>query len=141
MDKIIIKGRGAYEGVMEGEALVLPDSVQGWAGLDERIGIIIEEANSKCGAYIGGKILILPCAKGSNGWASHFYSASVAGHKPTAWVIEKLDSRCAACIVELGIPAVVETEVEACKIIRDGDLIRVDGNTGTVEILKRADET
>lgn len=29
MEKNIIKGRGAYEGVMEGEALVLPDSVQG----------------------------------------------------------------------------------------------------------------
>lgn len=88
MENTMIKGRGAYEGVMEGEALVLPDSVQGWAGLDEKTGIIIEEANSKFGAYIGGKILILPCAKGSNGWASHFYSASVAGHKPIAWVIE-----------------------------------------------------
>ena len=31
MENRIIKGRGAYEGVMEGEALVLPDSVQGWA--------------------------------------------------------------------------------------------------------------
>ena len=139
MENRIIKVRGAYEGVMEGEALVLPDSVQGCAGLDEKTGIIIEEANSKFGAYIGGKILILPCAKGSNGWASHFYSASVAGHKPTAWVIEKLDSRCAACIVELGIPTVVETEEEACKIIHDGDYIRVDGNKGIVEILKRAE--
>ena len=35
MENTMIKGRGAYEGVMEGEALVLPDSVQGWAGLDE----------------------------------------------------------------------------------------------------------
>ena len=63
----------------------------------------------------------------------------MAGHKPIAWVIEKLDSRCAACIVELGIPAVVETETEACKIIHDGDYIRVDGNKGTIEILKRAE--
>ena len=94
------------------------------SGLDEKTGIIIEEANSEFGAYIGGKILILPCAKGSNGWASHFYSASVAGHKPIACVIEKLDSRCAACIVELGIPSVVETETEACKIRHDGDYIR-----------------
>ena len=42
MENTMIKGRGAYEGVMEGEALVLPDSVQGWAGLDEKTGIIIE---------------------------------------------------------------------------------------------------
>ena len=139
MENIVIHGRGAYNGVMEGEALVLPDSVQGWAGLDERTGIIIEEANCKHGAYIGGKILVLPCAKGSNGWASHFYSAKVAGHTPTAWVIQKLDSRCAACIVELGIPAVVETDCDVCSVIHDGDLIRVDGTNGTVEILKRAE--
>lgn len=136
----IIKGRGAYEGVMEGEALVLPESVQGWAGLDEKTGKIIEEANSKCGAYVGGKIIILPGAKGSNGWASHWNSAAEAGHKPLAWVIERLDSRCAAYIVELGIPTVVETETEACKVIRDGDLVRVDGDKGLVTILKRAGE-
>ncbi len=139
MEKTILTGRGAYNGVAEGEALVLPDSVQGWAGLDEKTGIIIEEANSKCGAYIGGKILILPCAKGSNGWASHFYSAKVAGHVPVAWVIQKLDSRCAACIVELGIPAVVETEENPFDCIHDGDWIRVDGTHGTVEILKKAE--
>lgn len=138
MENTIIKGRAAYDGIIEGEALVLPESVQGWAGLDERTGIIIEAANSKCGAYIGDKILVLPCAKGSNGWASHFYSAKRAGHCPRAWVIEKLDSRCATCIVELAIPTVVETECNPCKVIHDGDLIRVDGTNGIVEILKRA---
>ena len=140
MEKTIIKGRGAYNGVIEGEALVLPDSVQGWAGLDEKTGIIIEEANSKFGEYIGGKILVLPCAKGSNGWASHFYSAKVAGHCPIAWVIQKLDSRCAACIVELAIPAVVETDCDPCQVIHDGDWIRVDGTNGIVEILRRSQE-
>lgn len=135
----IIKGRGAYEGVIEGEALVLPDSVQGWAGLDEKTGKIIEEANCKCGAYVGGKIIILPGAKGSNGWASHWHSAAQAGHKPLGWVIEKLDSRCAACIVELAIPTVVETEVEACKVIHDGDYVRVDGDNGIITILKRSE--
>lgn len=137
MEEIILRGRGAYNGVIEGEALVLPDSVQGWAGLDEKTGIIIEEANCKHGAYIGGKILVLPCAKGSNGWASHFYSAKVAGHCPTAWIIQKLDSRCAACIVELGIPAVVETTVDPFEVIHDGDIIRVDGTNGIVTMVKR----
>lgn len=71
------------------------------------------------------------------GCASYFYSVSVAGHKPTAWVIEKLNPSCAVCILERGILAVVETE--ACKIIHDGGYIRVDGSKGTAEILKRAD--
>ena len=141
MSTDVVKGRGAYNGVAEGEALMLPDSVQGWAGLDERSGTIIEEANSKHGEYIGGKILVLPCAKGSNGWASHFYSAKVAGHCPTAWVIQKLDSRSAACIVELGIPAVVETETNPFEVIHDGDWVRVNGTNGEITVLRRAEES
>ena len=139
MDKIEIKGRGVYEGVAEGEAMVCPESVQGWAGIEERTGKIVEKGHSHEGEAIDGKILILPCAKGSMGWPSHFHSAKVAGHCPAAWVISKLDSRSAAAIVELAIPAVVETEVDPCVEIHNGDWLRVDGTNGIIEILKRAD--
>ena len=39
---------------------------------------------------------------------------------------------------EYGIPAVVGTW-NATNSIRDGDIIRVDGNVGLVEVLRRAD--
>ena len=92
MEKIIVTGRGVYDGVVEAEAMVCPESIQGWAGVEEKTGIIIEKGHSHEGEQIDGKVLIMPCAKGSNGWASHFHSAKVAGHVPAAWVFEKLDS-------------------------------------------------
>ena len=39
---------------------------------------------------------------------------------------------------EMGIPCVINTK-NARRSIRTGDLIRVDGNRGVVEVLKRAD--
>lgn len=40
---------------------------------------------------------------------------------------------------ELGIPCVVDTRI-ATMALRTGDLCRIDGSTGTIEILQRADE-
>ena len=138
METIKIYGRGVLNGVAEGEAMVCHESIQGWAGVDEKTGKIIEKGHSHEGECIDGKILVLPCAKGSNGWGSHFHSAMVAGHVAAGWVFEKLDSRCASAIVELNIPAVVDTEGEpVCDVIKNGDIVRVDGTKGVIEILSR----
>ena len=140
METIKIYGRGVLDGVAEGEAMVCPESIQGWAGVDEKTGKIIEKGHSHEGETIDGKVLVLPCAKGSNGWGSHFHSAMVAGHKPAAWIFEKLDSRSASAIVELSIPAVVETKGEPpCDVIKNGDIVRVDGTNGIIEIIKRCE--
>ena len=45
MAKIIIKGRGVIAGIVEGEALVCPKSITGWAGIDPETGIIKEHGN------------------------------------------------------------------------------------------------
>jgi pyruvate,water dikinase len=39
---------------------------------------------------------------------------------------------------ECGIPCVIGTD-NGTAVLRTGDFVRVDGNKGTVEILKRAD--
>ena len=93
MEKIIIKGRGAVKGIVKGEALVCPESIQGWAGVDDHTGKIIEKGHSQEGVCISEKILVLPCSKGSNGWSCHFHSAMVKGFKPAGWLFSKMDSR------------------------------------------------
>lgn len=137
-EKII--GRGAYGGVAEGIALVVPDSIQGWAGIDDRTGIIIERDNSHTGECIHGKILVLPCAKGSNGWSSHFHAAKVCGISPVGWIFTKMDSRCGVGATVMKIPTVADfTDVNPCEFIHDGDYVRINGQTGEVEILHRAE--
>ncbi len=133
--KIIIQGRGAYEGVVEGEALVCPESIQGWAGVDDKTGRIIERGHSQEGQCIDGKILVLPCSKGSNGWSSHFHSAAVENYIPKGWLFTKIDSRVGVAAAVLKIPTICDFEdVDPCAVIHTGDHIRMDGTTGIVEI-------
>ncbi len=49
LNKIIIKGRGAVGGIAKGEALVCKESIQGWAGIDDATGVIIEKGHSQEG--------------------------------------------------------------------------------------------
>lgn len=137
--KIIIKGRSGIKGIAEGEALVCEESIQGWAGVDDKTGVIIEKGHSEEGKSIDGRILVLPCSKGSNGWSCHFNSAQVNGIKPAGWIFTKLDSRAGVAAVVLDIPTVsdFDEDIDLFDIIETGDWIKVDGNTGEVEITKK----
>lgn len=139
MEKIIIKGRSAVKGIAEGEALVCEDSIQGWAGVDDHTGVIIEKGHKHEGECIADKILVLPCSKGSNGWSSHFHSAKVNGYKPKGWVITKLDSRAGVAAVVIGVPMVcdLENDIDPCEVIKSGDWVKVDGDNGLIEITRK----
>ena len=85
MKQIKIKGRPAYPGKAAGEAIVCPHSIQGWAGVSEETGCIIEVGHPERGKSIKGKILVIPYGKGSTGWSGHFHSAAVAGFSPVGF--------------------------------------------------------
>ena len=94
MEQIRLKGRPAYPGKAAGEAIVCPNSIQGWAGVSDETGCIIEEGHPEKGKCIKGKILVIPYGKGSTGWSGHFHSAAVAGFSPAGWLFSNIDSRC-----------------------------------------------
>lgn len=138
MKKITIHGRGAYPGAACGEALVCPESIQGWAGVDDHTGCIIEKGHSQEGKCIDGKILVLPCSKGSNGWSCHFHSAMVGGFRPAGWLFSKLDSRAGVAAVVVGVPMVTDfpPETDLFTLIDTGDWVEINGDTGEVTITK-----
>ena len=139
MNRITIKGRGGIGGIGVGKALVCPESIQGWAGVDDHTGIIIEKGHSQEGQCIDGKILVLPCSKGSNGWSCHFHAAAVKGFKPAGWIFTKIDSRCGVAAVVLDIPVVSDfpEDVDLFSIIQTGDRVTVNADTGEVIIEKQ----
>lgn len=139
MKKTILHGRGVMSGSVTGEALVCPNSIQGWLGLSTG-GVIIEAGHPEEGKSIDGKILIMPASRGSNGWASHFVEASIEGHVPLAWAFTNVDTKCASAIVALEVPAIVDfpPEEDPCKFLKTGDRIRLDGDAGTIEVLGKA---
>jgi pyruvate,water dikinase len=77
-----------------------------------------------------GEVLVAPTTDPS--WASiMFVSAALVVD------IGSVLSHAAVVARELGLPCVVNTRV-GTRVLRDGDLVRVDGTAGTVEILRRA---
>jgi hypothetical protein len=56
-------------------------------------------------------------------------------HMPAVWEGQPQASGAAR---ELGIPCVVNTKTGS-KVLRTGDIVRVEGTSGQVQILKRAD--
>lgn len=138
MEKITIKGRPAYPGKACGEAIVCPNSIQGWAGVSDVTGCIIEEGHPEKGKCIKDKILVIPYGKGSTGRSGHFHSAAVAGFSPAGWIFSNIDSRCGVAASALEIPAVADfTDVDVFEVISTGDWIELDGTTGEVIITKK----
>ena len=131
----VYKGRGAIPGVVEGIAMVRRETIQGWAGVDENTGMIVEKGHPFEGMSISGNILVLSGGKGSNGWSCHFHSARVRGIGPAGFVFPKMDSRTGVAAVVTGVPTVTDLEVDPFVAIKTGDRICIDGTNGTVEIL------
>ncbi len=135
-DKKIFNGRGALSGIVEAEAIVCPESIAGWNGVCDVTGEIIERYHSQRGKTIKGKILVLPCSKGSNGWSCHFHAAKINGCGPAGWIFTQIDSSAGVAVAVLDIPTIVGLkEGDPCILIKTGDLIRIDGDKGMVEIL------
>ncbi|MCF7936126.1 MAG: DUF126 domain-containing protein [Synergistales bacterium] len=140
MTVIRLQGRGAVGGVAEGPAMVSRAAIQGWSGVDDRTGLVIERGHPFEGRSIQGSVLVLSGGKGSNGWSCHFHAAKVAGIGPAAFVFPGMDSRTAVAAVVTWVPVVTDLEEDPFEIIRTGDRVRVDGDRGVVEILRSVDE-
>jgi predicted aconitase with swiveling domain len=136
---VIIRGRGAVAGTAEGEALVCPQGITGWGGIEPSTGVIKEYGNENRGESISGKILVLPGSKGSNGWSCYFNAARIAGHSPRAWIFTRIDSSAGVAATLLSIPTVVDfpADEDPCRLIQSGDWVKVDGDSGEIHVTRR----
>ena len=103
-----LKGLAASRGMAEGRVRILRDP-------------------SHAADFEPGEVLVVAAA--DTGWAPLFLAAS--------GVVTELGgplSHAAIILREYGVPAVVNV-TNATRSLRDGDLVRIDGDAGTVEIL------
>ena len=92
---ITLHGRTVVPGYAEGEALVSPEPVSGWGGIDPATGRIIEPRHALHGVAFTGKVLVFPSAKGSSGWSGFFQSTRLLGTAPVAMVITRISTKSA----------------------------------------------
>lgn len=133
-----LRGRGIVGGVVEAEALVTRDPISGFGGIDVATGTVIEPRHELFGVCFTGKVLVFPGAKGSSGWSGFFQSTRLMGTAPAAMVFNVITTKAVLGAIVTRIPTVVEASPDPLDAVRTGDLLRVDGDSGVVTVLRRA---
>jgi predicted aconitase with swiveling domain len=135
---IVLCGRKVVGGIAEGEALVTRDTISGWGGVNPMQGTVIETRHELRGQSFKDKVLVFPGAKGSSGWSVVFHTARLAGTAPKAMVFNEMTTKVALGAVVMRVPSVTDLDRDPLDVIETGDWVVVNGDTGTVEVRKRA---
>ncbi len=138
MTGLSLTGRGIVGGVVEAEALVTRDPISGFGGIDVATGTVIEPRHELLGVCFTGKVLVFPGAKGSSGWSGFFQSTRLMGTAPAAMVFNVVTTKAVLGAIVTRVPTVVAASPDPLEAIRTGDTVRVDGDDGTVTIVKLA---
>jgi predicted aconitase with swiveling domain len=136
--KIILRGRKVVGGLAEGEALVTRDTISGWGGIDPMTGTVIETHHQLRGVSFKDKVLVFPGAKGSSGWSAAFHLARIAGAAPKAMVFNVMNTKIALGAVVTRAPSVTDFDQDPLNVIETGDWVKVDGDRGIVEVIKKS---
>jgi len=134
--KLVLHGRSVVPGIAGGEALVSPEPISGWGGIDPAKGTIIERRHALYGACFTGKILVFPSAKGSSGWAGFFQATRLQGTAPLGMVIARISAKSALGAVVTRVPTLTDLDDDPCLVIATGDHVRIDADSGYLEVYK-----
>ena len=126
-----MKGRMISPGKVEGEAIVSPDPIGFYGGIDAKTGIVIEKGHPLEGKCVTDKILVFPCGKGSTVGSYVIYGLKKNGVAPKGIVNKETETIVATGVILAGIPCVDQIDIEK---IKDGDTVLLDADNGSVEI-------
>ena len=141
--RVKVKVRPIAGGVVEGEALVSLKAFGWLGGVNPKTGEIIDVRHDCHGENLKGKIFIYPYGRGSTTGAAVFLETVRNGVNPAALVNLKMEPITAAgallapLFYGVTIPAVDSPRKDLFKLVKSGDLVKVDGNKGVLEIVKR----
>ena len=78
-------------GAAAGQALVLPEPLSLWGGLDPETGEIIDRRHPCSGQNVSGRVLVLPAGRGSSSASSILLEAVRLGTAPAAIITAEPD--------------------------------------------------
>ena len=134
---MIIKGRPVSPGKGEGEAVVLDVPFSFLGELDPDTGKIASPLHEHYGKSLKGKILVASTGKGSSMGPVISWYAMKSGNNPAALILLQAEAIIAGAALVAGIPMVDRLEKNPLEVIKTGDYVKVDADTGTVEIASK----
>jgi len=129
-----LNGRPIVPGYAEGIALVSKMPISFLGGVDPDLGVIIERNHDLKGDCVKGKILCFPHGHGSTVGSYVLYSLVKNGVGPKAIINAIADPIVVVGAIIANVPMVDQVDTE---LIKMGDLVQVDGDKGTVNIIRR----
>jgi predicted aconitase with swiveling domain len=129
------KGRKVVGGHASGEALVSPDSISFFGGIDPETGIVTEPGHAVEGECVTGKVFCFPTGKGSTVGSYVIYRMKKIGTAPAAIINAETEAIIVAGCVMAGIPLVDKTEGDLFRNLRTGSLVSVDADRGLIEVV------
>ncbi|MBU7033153.1 MAG: DUF126 domain-containing protein [Theionarchaea archaeon] len=122
-------GRMISPGKVEAEAIVSPEPIGFYGGIDIKTGVVIEKDHPLEGQRVTGKILVFPRGKGSTVGSYVIYGLQKNKVGPAAIVNEETETIVATGVILAGVPCVDQIDISQFKT---GDTLRVDAEKGTV---------
>jgi len=127
-----MKGRSISPGKVEAEAIVSPDPIGFYGGIDAQTGVVIEKGHPLEGQSVTGKVLVFPNGKGSTVGSYVIYGLAKNGVGPAAIVNRETETIVATGAILAGIPCVDGIDIAK---LTTGNRLAVDADKGTVTVL------
>ncbi len=144
METITLKGRSITSGVAEGEALVSNQTFGFSHCIEPDTGRVSDRMHEWMGQNVKGKVLVFPYAKGSTTNGIFFLETLRLGNAPLAIINLEVEPVIAAGFIlanvlfKKEVPVVDHLEQNPIELLEAGDWVRVDANSGTVQIQKKS---
>ncbi len=121
---------------VEGEAVVVLDGFSPRYNLDRVTGVISKIGHAQEGQSLGGKILVIPSAKGgvAAGWA--FNDMKVKGFAPKGFVFGRTNPVMVQGAIFADLTITEGWYPDVLRSVRSGDRLRVDPATRMIQILR-----
>ena len=134
MQKQIIKCRKISKGHAKGEVIVTKDSLSFLGGVDPKTGVIIDSHHEMYGKKISDKILVIPSGKGSTVGSYVIFQMAKNKTAPSAIISLKAEPIIATGAIMAEIPMVDQPDADILNILKEGDIVEVDADSGIIKI-------
>jgi predicted aconitase with swiveling domain len=134
-----VRGKSVSKrGKVEGEALVTDNLIAFWGGTDWETGEIVEVAHPLRGENVRDKVLVFQAGKGGSGESIGYYYLYKSGNAPKALICNKAQPTTVTSALLCNTPMVYGFEENVVELVANGDTVKVDSDTGEVEVIKKS---
>ncbi len=125
-----LRGRVIKAGQCQGRALVSPEPLSFFGGVDAATGVVVEPGHPLQGQSVAGRVLVFPTSKGSTVGSYILYRLKKAGLAPAGIINAESEAIVAVGAIIAEIPMLDHADLAQ---IHTGDSVTIDGADVHVE--------